>query len=184
MARADDGDAIAAIYAPIVQDTVISFEATPPSGEQMGARVAATVPTHPWLVAERDGSVVGYAYGGAHRARAAYRWAVETSVYVHADARRAGVARTLYRALLAQLELQGFVEAFAGVTLPNDASVGFHESFGFTPVGVYRRVGFKYGAWHDVGWWQRALCEPPSDPEEPRTPTQLAGSDAWIATLG
>ncbi|MEM1417809.1 MAG: arsinothricin resistance N-acetyltransferase ArsN1 family B [Myxococcota bacterium] len=184
LATPADGEALAAIYAPIVRETAISFEASPPSGEAMAARVEATLRTHPWLVAAREGAVVGYAYAGPHRRREAYRWAVETSVYVDARARRGGVARRLYEALLAQLALLGYREALAGVTLPNEASVAFHESFGFEPVGIYRRVGFKRGAWHDVGWWQRPLGEVLGAPSEPRAPAALAGSAAWEATLG
>jgi phosphinothricin acetyltransferase len=115
------------------------------------------MPEYPWLVAEDGASVVGYAYGHRFAPRAAYAWSVETSIYVGDGARGRGVGRALYDALLALLAAQGYRQAFAGIALPNPASVALHESVGFTPVGAYRDVGYKFGAWHDVGWWQRAL---------------------------
>ena len=117
-----------------------------------------TLPEHPWLVAERD-HVVGYAYAASHGSRAAYRWSTDVSVYVDQAARGQGVGRALYRALFKVLDLQGFREAFAGITLPNGASVALHESLGFVPVGIYRQVGWKLGAWHDVGHWQRRIAQ-------------------------
>jgi phosphinothricin acetyltransferase len=170
---ARDGAACAAIYAPFVAGSVASFEAEPPSGEEMRGRIAATSRTHPWLVAERDGRVAGYAYGSAHRSRAAYRWAADVTVYVDARAHRTGVGRELYGALLPLLARQGLLIACAGVTLPNDASVGLHEAMGFEPVGVYRSIGYKQGRWWDVGWWQRRLAEPGEPPAEPLGPQRL-----------
>jgi phosphinothricin acetyltransferase len=178
-----DGEAIAAIYRPAVLDTVISFEMQAPDGAAMAARVAATLPRWPWLVSERDGRVTGYAYAGRHRDRDAYQWCVEVSVYIAADARRAGTARALYGTLFELLRAQGYVNAYAGITLPNAASVGLHESLGFTPAGVTRRVGFKLGRWHDVGTWELAL-RPPSLPLEPPSPlARVLGSQEWQRAL-
>ena len=112
------------------------------------------------MVCERKSGVVGYAYAGVHRKRAAYQWTAEVSVYVRADARRSGVARTLYESLFSDLKSRGFCTLLAGVTLPNPGSVALHESFGFSPVGVYSAVGYKFGAWHDVGWWQLRIADP------------------------
>ncbi|MCP5367733.1 MAG: N-acetyltransferase [Hyphomicrobiales bacterium] len=161
--RAEDAAAIQAIYAPIVAETIISFEEEPPSVAEMAARIAATLPAYPYLVAERGGQVVGYAYASQHRARAAYRKSVDVTVYVAESARRAGVGQALYRALLDDLRRRGFHAAFAGIALPNPGSVGLHESVGFTPVGVFREVGFKFGQWRDVGWWQCLLQGPAPD---------------------
>ena len=173
-ARPADSDALAAIYAPHVTDGPASFELTAPDADQMAARVSATLRTHPFLVAERDGRVVGYAYAAAHHVRAAYRWAVDVSVYIDGAARRKGLGRALYSELLSRLREQGFLVACAGVTLPNDASVGFHEAFGFEPVGVYRGIGFKLGEWHDVGYWQLELASRPAGvPAEPLTSPRL-----------
>ena len=133
----------------------------------MARRVERCLARTPWLVAEREGVVVGYAYAGAHRDRPAYQWSVETSAYVRDDAHRGGVGRALYAELFALLARQGFRNAYAGITLPNDASVGFHEACGFTRVGVYRGVGYKLGAWHDVLWLERALLPRVSDPQLP-----------------
>jgi len=152
-----DAPALLAIYAPLVESTAVSFEDVPPSAEEMAARIVATLRTHPFLVAERQGTIAGYAYAGRHRARAAYRLSADVSVYVATEGRRRGVGRALYSALLEELARRGFHAAFAGIALPNPASVALHEALGFTPVGVYREVGFKLGRWHDVGWWQRLL---------------------------
>ncbi len=169
-ATEDDAAAIQAIYAPVVRSTFISFETQEPSVEEMRARLRATLSSHPWLVAADGHGIAGYAYASRHRERAAYQWSVDVSVYVDAAHRRSGVGRRLYAALLDGLRVQGFVSAYAGIALPNDASVRLHESFGFLPIGVYRNVGFKLGAWRDVGWWQLALREPPAAPELPRAP--------------
>jgi phosphinothricin acetyltransferase len=159
-----DADAIAGIYRPVVEATAISFETTAPGRAEMGRRVTDTLPSHPWLVCDIDGRIAGYAYATRHRMRDAYRWSVDTSVYVDNGYRRRGVGRGLYESLFAILAAQGFFNAYAGITLPNPASVGLHESVGFEKLGVYRRVGYKLGRWHDVGWWQRALQahRPPS----------------------
>lgn len=156
-ARDDDAAAIQAIYAPIVERTPISFEEVPPSVDEMAARIALTLQERPFLVAEREGRVVGYAYADRHRTRPAYRWSVDVSAYVAEDLRGLGIGRTLYADLLAVLSRQGFHAAFAGVALPNPASIALHKAVGFQPVGVYHQVGFKLGRWHDVSWWQRLL---------------------------
>lgn len=157
LATTDDAAAIAAIYAPFVTNSIISFEVDAPDTAEMAARIDHKLPRFPWLVAEMGGTVVGYAYAGPHRERAAYAWSVEVSVYVADTARRRGVARRLYETLFGLLRRQGFRTAYAGITLPNPASLGFHEAMGFTPVGVYRNVGWKQGRWHDVGWWELPL---------------------------
>ena len=167
IATGDDAAAIAAIYAPVVRDTPISFELEPPDVETVRRRVLDTLKLRPWLVAERDGVLLGYAYAASHRERAAYQWCVETSVYIAAAARRQGIGRALYAELLPLLARQGYVHAYAGITLPNAASVGLHESLGFLPIGVYRSIGFKQGVWHDVGWWDLPL----TGAELPRQPT-------------
>jgi len=182
LAREADAPAVRAIYAPIVTETTTSFEAEPPSVEEVARRIRTTLATHPWLVAEIGGAVVGYAYAGPHRSRTAYQWSTEVSVYVHADARRRGVARALYLALFEVLRLQGYVNAYAGITQPNAPSMSFHEAIGFEPVGVYRRVGFKHGAWHDVAWSQLRLREDDA-PAPPRMLPDIVGSEGWDAAL-
>ena len=170
---ARDAAACAAIYAPFVTDSWVSFEEDPPDAEEFARRIASTTERYPWLVAD-DGTVIGYAYAAAHRERAAYRWAADVAAYVAEPARRRGVGRALYGELLATLARQGFQVACAGVTLPNPASVALHEACGFRPVGIYRRIGFKAGAWRDVGWWQLELV-PAADgvPPEPGPPAEL-----------
>jgi phosphinothricin acetyltransferase len=162
-----DAAACAAVYTPYVTDTAITFESDPPSAEEMAKRIAAAQRNHAWLVLEDEGRVVGYAYGSRFEPRDAYRWACEVSVYVEKGRRRTGSGRMLYEALFRQLGDRGFRVAVAGMTLPNDASVGLHRVMGFEPVGTYRRIGFKHGSWHDVAWTQRTLAggeDPPAEP--------------------
>ncbi len=166
-AEARDAAMIAAVYAPYVRDTIISFETEPPTAEEMSRRLASIGARYPWLVAEQDGRVLGYAYAGEHRSRAAYRWDVDVAVYLAAEAHRRGIGRRLYGALFEVLRRLGHVNAYAGIALPNAASVSLHEALGFLPVGIYRRVGYKHGAWHDVGWWGLGLQPPPVTPAEP-----------------
>jgi L-amino acid N-acyltransferase YncA len=166
-ARAADAEACAAIYAPYVQATAISFETLAPSVVEMGARIASAQSTHAWLVLEENQQVVGYAYGSQFKERAAYRWACEVSVYVAPGRLRNGAGRTLYEALLARLAARGFRTAVAGMTLPNPGSEGLHRALGFEPVGTYRRIGWKYGRWYDVAWVQRALVTGDGPPAEP-----------------
>jgi len=158
-ARPDlDAAAIAAIYAPLVRDTIISFELEPPGVDEMRARIEKTLPLLPWLVSTDDtGAVEGYVYASRHRDRAAYQWAVDVSVYIRDDRRGCGLGRTLYGRLFDELAALGYFQACAGIALPNAGSVALHESVGFRPVGVYCGIGHKFGAWHDVGWWQRPL---------------------------
>jgi phosphinothricin acetyltransferase len=164
-ATVQDAAACAAIYAPYVTETAITFEAEPPGEDAMADRIGAA---HAWVVLEVDGHVCGYAYAGPYKSRAAYRWACEVSVYVAPGRVRTGAGRALYEALFERLAARGFLTAIAGMTLPNDASEGLHRALGFEPVGTYRRIGYKLGAWHDVAWMQRALAVPPDPPPEPR----------------
>lgn len=159
-AGAADARAVRDLYAPFVTDTATSFEADPPDAAAMEQRIRDVQEKHPWLVFESAGEILGYAYASSHRARKAYQWCVEVSVYVHARARHQGIGRALYSALFDLLRRQGFVNAYAGITLPNAASVGLHESLGFRSIGVYPRIGFKFGKWHDVGWFQLRLQDP------------------------
>jgi len=178
-----DAAAIAAIYRPFVESTAISFEIEPPDELEIKKRIDAILPAYPWLVCEQAGRVAGYAYASRHRARAAYQWAVDVSVYVHPDFQRRGIGRALYVSLLHILRAQGFYNAYAGVSLPNAGSVGLHESVGFQPIGVYRNVGYKQGAWHDVGWWELALQPLPQEPRPPLSVERIQRDPAWAGML-
>jgi len=168
LAVAEDAAAIAAIYAPYVTQSAVSFEAEAPGVEEMRARIAAGGALYPWLVAEEGGALLGYASASAFRARHAYRFTVETSVYVRDGGQRRGVGGALYSALLPLLGRQGFTQAIAALTLPNDASVKLHERHGFARAGAYENVGHKFGEWRSVGLWQRALAPLVADPAEPQ----------------
>jgi phosphinothricin acetyltransferase len=170
---ARDAAGCAAIYAPFVRDTAVSFEESPPDAATMAARIETISRSYPWLVAD-DGEVAGYTYASQHRVRPGYRWAVDVTVYVAERCRGQGVGRRLYEGLLALLAHQGLRSACAGVTLPNPASVALHRAVGFELVGVYRQIGWKAGAWRDVGWWQCELAPPgPEPPHKPRAPARL-----------
>lgn len=163
---ATEGDAaeLLAIYRPYVETTAVSFETVAPTVQEFGARIAKALSGWQWLVAERDGRCVGYAYASTHRERQAYRWSVEVSAYVHPQHHRHGVGRALYAPLFDDLARKGFCNAYAGIALPNEGSVALHRSVGFQPIGVFPRVGRKFGRWHDVAWLHRALRDaPPAD---------------------
>jgi phosphinothricin acetyltransferase len=183
LATPDDAEQVRAIYAPFCS-TPISFELEPPSVEVMRGRLLKVLEQYPWLLCEDGREVLGYAYATQHRERAAYRWSVDTAVYVRQGRHRRGVGRALYTSLLSILPLQGYVNAYAGVTLPNPASVGLHEALGFQPVGVYRRVGFKCGTWHDVGWFQRLLQTREGEPPAPRRVADIQHTVEWVEALG
>jgi L-amino acid N-acyltransferase YncA len=160
----DDAEALLALYRPIVLETAISFEVDPPSVEEFRRRIESTAAHWAWLVAEQDSNPLGYAYASAHRTRAAYRWSVETTIYVGGAHRGRGLGVTLYDALLRTVADLGYCNAYAGIALPNDASIALHRRVGFEHVGVFRSVGRKFGRWHDVSWWQRRLRdEPPAE---------------------
>jgi L-amino acid N-acyltransferase YncA len=164
-AAAGDAEAIAAIYRPYVDTSRISFEESAPDAAAIAARMAN--PLQPWLVLVADGEVVGYASTAPLRGRPAYRWSVETGLYINPEMQGRGLGRQLLRAHLDLLERMGFVTAIAGISLPNPVSVALHEALGFAPMGVERGVGFKLGEWVDVGRWQRDLARRTSPPREP-----------------
>jgi phosphinothricin acetyltransferase len=176
-----DAAAVAEIYRPSVQGGLASFEEVAPDATEMAARMRSTLVRTPWLVAEAGGRVIGFAYAGPHRERAGYRWSVNISVYVAPERHGHGVGRALYDALLDLLRRQRFVNVYAGVTLPNPASEALHAAIGMERVGVYRRVGYKLGAWHDVAWYCLRLSEPAGQPPEP---IPLPGVDGRGGTVG
>ena len=183
LATPADGERLAEIYAPAVVGSGISFELDPPDGAEMARRVGYVTARTPWLVCEQRGVVTGYAYAGVHRDRPAYQWSVEVSAYVDPDHHHAGIGSALYTSLFAALAVQGFHNAYAGVALPNDASVAFHRAMGFSPVGTYRRVGYKLGEWRDVSWFERALAPHRADPPPPRLLPTLVSDATFRASL-
>ena len=177
LVTADDAAAIASLYTPYVSATAVSFEIEPPDAAEMRSRIVSHGDLYPWFVAcGEDGAILGYAYACAFRARKAYRFSVETTVYVADGAHRRGIGTTLYAHLLPVLEAQGFTQAIAAITLPNEASVRLHEAHGFREAGVYRQVGWKLGEWRSVGLWQRPLAPLSTMPEEPRPFSQFLES--------
>lgn len=166
-AQEDDAAAVAAVYAPYVRDTAVSFEVEAPTVAVMAQRIGETLTTHPWLVAFRDDKVVAYAYAGKHSQRAAYRWTVDTTIYVSGQERRSGIGRSLYKVLLETLQGQGFRSVFAEIVLPNLGSVRLHEAMGFKSIGIHKDIGFKLGRWQDIGYWRLGLADGAAPPDEP-----------------
>jgi phosphinothricin acetyltransferase len=183
LAGPNDAAGILAIYGPYCESTCVSFEIVAPTVEQIQERISRVTADYPWLVGEIDGQVVGYVYASRHHERAAYRWSVDVAVYVAAGQQRRGVGRILYEALFSILRDQGHFKAFAGVTLPNPASVGLHESLGFRPAALYRGVGYKFGRWLDVGWWQRDLQPEIDNPKDPQSFCSMHDSPSVAAVL-
>ena len=183
LAQESDAAGIHAIYAPYCESSNVTFEIVAPSVEQIRERLMRIIAAYPWLVAEIDGRVAGYVYGTQLRERAAYRWSVEVAVYVAMNEQRRGLGRALYASLFSILRSQGYCKAFAGITLPNPASVGLHEGLGFRPAGMFRGVGHKDGQWLDVGWWQLELQAESKNPSEPRPFNTLRESAAVTAAL-
>ncbi len=179
LAGPSDARGVAAIYDPVVASTAISFEVEPPGETEMERRIEAALSFAPWLVWEEGGSVAGYVYASRHRDRAAYQWSVDVTAYTHEAHRRKGIGRALYLALFELLRFQRFQRAHAGITLPNEASVCLHESLGFRPIGVYPSVGYKLGAWRDVGWWQLPLLDAVADPPLPLTLPDAQALPGW-----
>lgn len=183
-----DAAAIHAIYAPLIGTTALSFALEPPTVADIRRRIAETRARWPWLVCDDEGAVLGYANAGPDRAnryrtRSAYDWSAEVSVYVQAGAQRRGIGRALYTSLLAVLRHQGFVNAYASITLPNPGSVALHRAMGFESVGVFRGEGYKLGQWHDVSWWQVPLQDRKPSPSRPHDFEAVVTSDAGLAAL-
>lgn len=185
LAEDEDAAAIAAIYRPYVEDSRISFEESAPGAEEMRHRLTGDLPGYyPWLVGEEDGRMLGYAASSAFRTRPAYRWTVETGIYLAAGQQGRGIGRALLSALLGLLEHQGYVAAIGAIALPNDPSVALHEKLGFTNTGTYRGVGFKFGEWLDVGLWQKQLAPRTATPAEPRPYAGLFSPAEWACAAG
>jgi L-amino acid N-acyltransferase YncA len=182
-ARAEDADAIHAIYAPTIIDTAITFETELPGAEVMRQRILTRLQHYPWLVWEENGEVLAYAYATRFRERAAYDWIAETSIYVDAKARRRGIARRLYDVLLDVMRLQGINQAVGVITLPGDVSVALHEAMGFAPAGIWRKAGYKLGQWWDVGVWQKELQPVVNPPVSVRAFSSIEASAELRAML-
>ncbi len=183
LAEEPDAERMLAIYAPIVRDTAISFELEPPTAEEFRQRIRDSKEFAPWLVCEMEGVILGYAYAGRIRLRAAYQWSVEVTVYVNPEYHRRGVGGAVYTSLFECLRLLGFCGAIAVITLPNPASVSLHESLGFEPIGVFNSIGYKLGEWHDSGWWQLVLQEHGPSPAPPRRLLEALNTREWQNAL-
>lgn len=185
LATISDAAAIRSIYAPFCENSsAVSFETEAPSVEEIACRVKKTLERFPWIVFELDGVVLGYAYAGEHKSRAAYRWSTDASVYLDAAARKRGVGKRLYKCLFEILRHMSYVNVYAGITLPNPASLALHRALGFTELCVYKKVGFKGGAWHDVVWLELSLQEHSDQPVEPLLITQLSAADLQQIMMG
>jgi L-amino acid N-acyltransferase YncA len=174
VAKSADAKAVLDIYAPYcLAPTAVTFEVMPPTVEEMQKRIVVTTKSYPWLIYEEAGTVMGYAYADQHRTRDAYRWDVDVSIYLHEKARGKGVGKKLYQNLFDGLRTLGFFNAYAGIGLPNEASIALHKSLGFSLIGVYNNVGYKAGAWRDVAWFGLKLQPYTLNPPDPIKFSQL-----------
>lgn len=183
LALPEDAPAVASIYAPFCTDTPVSFEMAAPSVDEMAQRIRGITDRLPWLVMEHEQNIGGYVYASQHRERAAYQWAVDVTAYIAPDYRGKGIGRALYTTLFDILVQQGYFIACAGITLPNAASVGLHHAMGFEPAGIYRGVGYKLGAWHDVAWYTLALQPQQADPTPPRAIQKILTTPGWAEAI-
>ncbi len=179
----EDAPATLDIYRPFVEKTAISFEYEVPSLEEWKSRIRTYTADYPWLVCEYQGRIAGYAYGSKHRSRTAYDWSPESTIYLAEDFHGAGIGRMLYETLFELLKLQGYVNVYAGVTVPNAKSEAFHLAMGFYDVGVFKKVGFKFGAWHDTRWFQRHLVAHPPQPTKPKRLEEVRDAPEFTAIL-
>ncbi len=172
----DDAESALAVYAPYVMSTAITFEEEVPTVEEFRSRIEKITEQYPWVVCKSEGRVIGYAYVNTHRARPAYRWSPESAVYIASDFHRKGIAKILYETLFSILKLQGFVNVFAGVVIPNIKSEEFHKASGFEEIGIFKQVGYKLGSWHDSKWFQMHFAGRPENPPSPKPITTFTNS--------
>jgi L-amino acid N-acyltransferase YncA len=183
LATPADAEAIQAIYAPYCGESTVSFELVAPTADEIGQRMAQLAEGYPWIVCERGGEVLAYAYAGPHHPRAAYVWSVTTSVYVAAAVQARGLGRGMYRSLLELLKLQGFLNAVALISVPHAASTHLHAAMGFNPVGVFRHIGYKSGGWRDVELWQKQLAPLPERPAQPISVATASQLPEWAMAM-
>jgi phosphinothricin acetyltransferase len=167
LATVNDAEGILAIYAPYIENTSFTFETETPSVTDFQKRITDYLISWPWLVCEIDGVIAGYAYGARYRERVAYQWCVESSIYIHDDFQKHKIGKALYETLIGIFKRQGYRNVYAVINLPNDKSVKFHESCGFTYFATYEKVGYKLGQWKNVGWWQLVINENGMEPLPP-----------------
>ena len=179
LATSNDAAGILEIYAPYIANTSFTFETEVPSVEEFAERINTYLINWPWLVCEVEGKIAGYAYATKHRERVAYQWSIESSIYIHDDFQKAGIGRALYTAMFGILRKQGFRNVYAVINLPNEKSVAFHESLGFTYFATYEQVGYKLGKWKNVGWWRLILNE---FGDEPAAPVKFADLNKGFLT--
>ena len=172
-----DAEAALGIYTPYVRDTAISFEYEVPTIEDYLNRIKSSIADFPWLVCELNGQIIGFAYAGKHRYRSAYQWSTESTIYFTPKYHGFGIARILYKTLFSILKLQGYINVYAGVGLPNENSVAFHRAMGFEEIGIFKKVGYKMGKWHNTLWFQLFLSENISQPDLPKRLNEILASE-------
>lgn len=183
LAEPDDGPSVLDVYAPFITDTFVTFECEVPSVSEFRHRMTEIQKKYPWIVWETDGNIAGYAYASSFNARAAYDWSVDYSIYIRAPYQGRGIGKILYFILSGLLQLQGFCNAYAAITMPNEKSERLHQGIGFKPVGVFHDVGYKLGSWHDVKWFELQLQEYPRSPRKPLTIDELRQGPAFDAVF-
>lgn len=179
----NDAREVLDIYKPFVINTIISFEYEAPSVDEFLQRIQNNILEYPWLVCQHGNKIIGYAYASKHRQRKAYQWSCESTVYLAPEFQNKGIARILYKTLFSILKMQGYFNVYAGISLPNQKSVGFHQSFGFKKIGIYKKTGFKFGKWHDVAWFYFHLEKHIGNPPEPKTIQAVVNTETFKQIL-
>ncbi|HET7118506.1 MAG TPA: GNAT family N-acetyltransferase [Hanamia sp.] len=176
----NDAGEVLEVYKPYVLNTIITFEYEVPAIDEFLQRIKANITDYPWLVCQHGNKIIGYAYAGLHRYRTAYQWSCESSVYLLPEFHRKGIASILYETLFSLLRIQGYINVYAGISLPNEKSVGFHQSYGFKKVGIYKKIGYKFDKWHDVEWFQLQLQKHIDNPPIPKAIQSIVNTDKFI----
>jgi L-amino acid N-acyltransferase YncA len=173
LATINDAQQITDIYSPNISKAAISFETEVPSAEEMQNRIETILQKYPWIVCEIDGKIAGYVYASKHRDREAYQWSCECTIYMHNDFKGKGIGKELYQLLFEILQLQGFRNVYAGITLPNEGSITIHEKCGFKHFATYENIGYKFAEWHSVGWWKLQINDYNLQPPPPLKISEL-----------
>ena len=172
-----------AVYTPFVLNTAITFEYYVPTLDEFTTKVETITNGYPWLVYLHNGKVKGYAYGSIHRSKTAYQWSPESTIYLSSEAQGNGIGRILYETLFSLMRLQGYINVFAGVSLPNEQSESFQKSLGFEEIGVFKNIGYKLGKWHDTRWFQLHLAGHFDEPGQLKTITEIENEPAFQKIL-
>ena len=183
MITESDADEVLSVYKYYVDNTVVSFEYEAPTKDEYIQRIITNTEKYPWLVCLHNNKIIGFAYASTHRYRTAYQWSPESTIYFALGFHTKGIGRIIYETLFLLLKLQGYYNVFAGITLPNEKSVGLHRALGFKEVGIFKNIGYKHGNWHHTHWFQLDLTEHILNPPAPKKLNEVINTSAFQSIL-